>query len=293
MEKPKKAPPVRLIHLLRENLIKEGASFWWKYDSEKQYIGTITLDGYIRCEKFQEAVKNNAVSPSTFCEFVAKKLGRNGEISISGHEDGILDGIPLVDITNEYRKRQGWPVSVNSRSKRRGNHSNISKNTSQETKKKRKFIQSTDLDSFMDVEEQNLQEENFIEDDRIGYKKQDTTDSSMLQIAENTARVSENVVQLTSTVNSFHEASMDRSISHQHSIQLIQIELKEFTKDTMSRSDIQQKNIQNLETTVSGLVEETRQIVKQVEANKKENNKLHEEMGKLREVNSFKSCLFT
>jgi hypothetical protein len=73
--------------------------FTWRGDIKKLYSGTITPQGTIRCTNLDDTLE---FSPSSFCESVAAIYHRKGKIS--GPEEGLLNGVSLRDIIDQYRQ---------------------------------------------------------------------------------------------------------------------------------------------------------------------------------------------
>lgn len=104
-----KAPPVTLQTLIKHGFLKVGQKYQWIYARERsEYDGKILQTGKIASEAFPLPL-----SPSAFCEAIARALERKGKIS--GHEEGLVNGVSLVKIANRYRKKMGFPLCKSGR----------------------------------------------------------------------------------------------------------------------------------------------------------------------------------
>jgi hypothetical protein len=109
-KKPRNPPTktIPLKTLLTEGYISVGSDFRWIRSQDPGHVGKVTKDGLV-------AWKDLVVSPSDFCKQVAIECGRPLSVSISGHEQGVIGGVHLYEITNRYRLAHGIPVSKSGR----------------------------------------------------------------------------------------------------------------------------------------------------------------------------------
>jgi hypothetical protein len=108
----KRAPTVPLPDLLKDGKVKEGDLFTWKRDIEHRYIGLIQSNGLIFCDRLAVGVPYR---PSSFCELVALAYNPDRRGRMSGPNEGLVNGIPLVDIADQYRREHGQVTTSTAR----------------------------------------------------------------------------------------------------------------------------------------------------------------------------------
>lgn len=101
-----RASTVTLLQLLRAGKVKVDDEFSWNQDTEGKYVGRIEQNGSISCEALGEV----AFSPHAFCTAVQRSFGKKGAVSAA--EDGMINGVPLGSINDEYRKEKGMKTST-------------------------------------------------------------------------------------------------------------------------------------------------------------------------------------